>query len=247
MTRAELTWYANTLAVDPTHRDAIAASERASAEISPKLDLRVDLMRQRGRDGLASIDRQRYLAAVSLPLGDENEFAQFGYMRQAYNPLDDPQFWGNVPFVRVQKKWDDNRLMTYAQVNLEQYRDRARVQHPADVRRRRVVRPQRRTAHPRAGCSWRTWPRTASRSGRTSTATGSTPGPTSGRPRDVGLRRDVHVRPLQRQQRRPPGVLVQRGVAHPAAQAAQDRARRPTSGATATRLGSRRRSATRTT
>ena len=121
MTRAELTWYANTLAVDPTHRDAIAASERASAEISPKLDLRADWMRQRGRSGLASIDRQRYLAAVALPLGDENEFVQFGYMRQAYNPLDDPQFWGNVPFVRVQKKWDDNRLMTYAQVNLEQY------------------------------------------------------------------------------------------------------------------------------
>ena len=121
MTRAELTWYANTLAVDPTHRDSIAASERASAEISPKLDLRADWMRQRGRNGLASIDRQRYLGAVSLPLGDENEFAQFGYMRQAYNPLDDPQFWGNVPFFRVQKKWDDNRLMTYAQVNLEQY------------------------------------------------------------------------------------------------------------------------------
>jgi hypothetical protein len=120
-TRAELTWYANTLAVDPTHRDAIAASERASAEISPKLDLRVDWMRQRGRSGLASIDRQRYLAAVSLPLGDEDEFAQFGYMRQAYNPLDDAQFWGNVPFFRVQKKWDDSRLMTYGQVNLEQY------------------------------------------------------------------------------------------------------------------------------
>lgn len=123
MTRAALTWYANTLAVDPLHRDSMAASERASAEISPKLDLRADWMRQRGRSGLASIDRQRYLAAVSLPLGDENEFVQFGHMAQAYNPLDDAQFWGNVPFVRVQKKWDDNRLMTYAQVNLEQYAD----------------------------------------------------------------------------------------------------------------------------
>ncbi|MBO0699516.1 MAG: tetratricopeptide repeat protein, partial [Zavarzinella sp.] len=123
MTRAALTWYANTLAVDPTYRDAAVASERAFAEISPKLDVRADFFRQRGREGLASIDGQRYSAAVSIPLGDEDEFAQVGYARLAYKPLDDPQFWGNAPFVRVQKKWDDSQLMTYAQVNLEQYRD----------------------------------------------------------------------------------------------------------------------------
>ena len=56
-TRAELTWYGNTLAIDPTHRDSICYSERASAEISPKLDLSADWMSQRGRSGLASIDR----------------------------------------------------------------------------------------------------------------------------------------------------------------------------------------------
>jgi tetratricopeptide (TPR) repeat protein len=122
MTRAALTWYANCLAVDPTHRDSIAASERASAEISPKLDVRTDWMRQRGRSGLAAIDRERYLAAASLPLGDENEFIQFGFMHMEYNPLDDSQLAGNAPFLRVQKKWDDNRLMTYGQVNLEMYK-----------------------------------------------------------------------------------------------------------------------------
>jgi len=124
MTQAALTWYSNTLAVDPTHRDAAVASERASAEISPKLDLRGEWFRQRGRDGVASIDRQRWISAVSLPLGDENEYAQIGYMRLGYNPLDDSQLWGNAPFVRVQKKWDDNRLMTYGQLNIEQFEDR---------------------------------------------------------------------------------------------------------------------------
>jgi tetratricopeptide (TPR) repeat protein len=122
-TRAELNWYSNTLAVDPTHRDSIVYSERASAEISPKFDFRFNWMRQRGRSGLASIDEQQYLAAVSLPIGDENEFVQIGYMRRGYNPLDDPQFWGNIPFVRAQKKWDDDRLMTYGQLNLDQYAD----------------------------------------------------------------------------------------------------------------------------
>ena len=120
-TRAELNWYQNTIAADPTHRDAIVYGERAAAEISPKLDLRTDWMRQRGRSGLASIDREQYLAAVALPIGDENEYVQFGYMRRGYTPVVDPQFWGNVPFVRGQKKWDDNRLMTYGQLNLEQY------------------------------------------------------------------------------------------------------------------------------
>ena len=121
MTRAALTWYGNTLAVDPTHRDAAAASERASAEISPKLDLRADWFSQNGRSGVADIERLRFLSAVSFPLGDENEYAQFGYMRMGYTPRDDHQVWGNAPFFRVQKKWDDNRLMTYAQVELEQF------------------------------------------------------------------------------------------------------------------------------
>jgi tetratricopeptide (TPR) repeat protein len=122
-TRAELTWYANTLVVDPIHRDASVYSERASAEISPKLDLRTELFSQRGRAGVADIDRARFITAASLPLGDENEYVQFGYMRMVYDPTDDRPVWGNAPFVRAQKKWDDNRLMTYAQVNLEMFRD----------------------------------------------------------------------------------------------------------------------------
>jgi tetratricopeptide (TPR) repeat protein len=133
MTRAALTWYANTQAVDPTHRDSAVASERASAEISPKLDVRGEWFSQRGRTGIASIDRQRYITAVSLPLGDENEYVQFGYMRMAYNPLDDRQLWGNAPFIRAQKKWDDNRLMTYGQVNLEQFRDRFETRPTFDL------------------------------------------------------------------------------------------------------------------
>ena len=133
MTRAALTWYSNCLAVDPTHRESIAASERASAEISPKFDSRYDWMSQRGRSGLASIDRQRFTNAAALPLGDENEYLQLGFMRVGYNPTDDAQLWGNVPFVRAQKKWDDNRLMTYGQVNIEQYKDRFSTRPTFDV------------------------------------------------------------------------------------------------------------------
>jgi tetratricopeptide (TPR) repeat protein len=120
-TRAELTWYGNTLAIDPIHRDASVYSERASAEISPKLDVLADYFSQRGRTGVASIDRTNYQAAVALPIGDENEFVQVGYMRMQYNPTDDSSVWGNAPFVRAQYKFDDSRLLTWAQVNLEIY------------------------------------------------------------------------------------------------------------------------------
>ena len=133
MTRAALTWYGNTLAVDPSHREAICASERAGAEISPKWDEKYDWMSQRGRTGLASIDRQRLISAASLPIGDENEYLQFGYMRVGYFPTDDRALWGNIPFFRFQKKWDDNRLMTYGQLNIEQYQDRFKTRPTFDT------------------------------------------------------------------------------------------------------------------
>ncbi|MEZ6142343.1 MAG: tetratricopeptide repeat protein [Zavarzinella sp.] len=133
MTNAALTWYSNTLIVDPTHRESIAASERALAEISPKLDGRYDFMSQRGRTGVANMDRHRYTMAASLPLGDENEYLQFGYSRIGYQPTDDRGLWGNAPFARFQKKFDDNRLMTYGQVNIEQYQDRFTTRPTFDV------------------------------------------------------------------------------------------------------------------
>ncbi|WP_162136229.1 tetratricopeptide repeat protein [Zavarzinella formosa] len=133
MTRAALTWYGNCLAVDPTHRESICASERAGAEISPKLDEKYDWMSQRGRTGLASIDRQRLISAATLPIGDENEYVQFGYMRVGYFPTDDKALWGNIPFIRAQKKWDDNRLMTYGQLNVEQYQDRFKTRPTFDA------------------------------------------------------------------------------------------------------------------
>ncbi len=133
MTQAALTWYANTLAVDPTHRDATVASERASANISPRLDLTGDMFSQRGRSGVASIDRMRYGSAIALPIGDENEYVQFGYQRVRLDPTDDKGTTGSSSSFRMQKKWDDNRLMTYGQVNLEQYQDWINTRPTFDV------------------------------------------------------------------------------------------------------------------
>lgn len=120
-TRAALTWYNKTLEVDPTHRDASVASERASANISPRADLRADYFSQKGRTGLAEIKRQRYLADVGLPLGDEGEFLYAGYQRMAMQPRNGDWVWGSAPFVRGQYGFDDMRGLGYAQVNVEEW------------------------------------------------------------------------------------------------------------------------------
>ena len=140
MTRAARPWYANCLAVDPTHRDSIAASERASAEISPKLDLRADWMQERGRSGFPLPSTAN---AIWPPhrchWATRTSTCQFGFMHMEYNPLDDSQLSCNAPFVRVQKKWDDSRLMTYGQVKPENVQGQPGLQHTADVRPRLLV------------------------------------------------------------------------------------------------------------
>jgi tetratricopeptide (TPR) repeat protein len=115
--------YGATLAVDPTHRDAIVASERANAEMGPKLDVNYSYLRQRGRNGLASIDRERYQAAGRIPLGDEDEYLQLGFARAAYRPTDGDRLnLGNIPFARVQKRMWGDQILAYAQLNVEEYR-----------------------------------------------------------------------------------------------------------------------------
>ena len=67
--------------------------------------MRYEWFRQLRRGGLASIDRQRLFGAISLPLGDENEYLQFGYYRSSSPRWIRPHIWGNAPFVRAQKKF----------------------------------------------------------------------------------------------------------------------------------------------
>jgi len=120
-THRALDLYSDVLAVDPTNRDAAVASERANAEIGPKLDGIPSYFYQRGRNGLANIDRQKYTVAGRVPLGDENEFLQIGYSRVTYQPTDDAGTEGNIPFIRAQKRFDNDRILAYGQLNLEEF------------------------------------------------------------------------------------------------------------------------------
>jgi tetratricopeptide (TPR) repeat protein len=132
---AEIEWYNKVLAIDPTNRDAQVAAERSNADMGPKLDGIVNYFHQIGRDGLATIDRTDLTADGRIPLGDENEYFEVGYTRAFYHsPTGEyPNTYGNIPFFRVQKRFCDDLLLTYAQVNLEEYNNGFRTRPTFDI------------------------------------------------------------------------------------------------------------------
>jgi tetratricopeptide (TPR) repeat protein len=122
-TRAAIGTYADQLTIDPREREAQIAMNRAGMELQPQLRLYPDIFGQRGRDGLAQIVRMRHLMGIRVPFGDEVEFCEVGYGHLLYRPTDDPKLEGDLLYGRVQGRHTD-RLLAYAQVNLESYRDR---------------------------------------------------------------------------------------------------------------------------
>jgi tetratricopeptide (TPR) repeat protein len=120
----ELPEYGQVLKIDPLHREAAVALERAGLELQPQAGAGLALFRQRGRDGLAHMDTARFPVWVTLPYGDENEFLLLGYERAQYRPGDDRTLDGNILRARLQGKPFDPRLLLFGQVNLETYPDR---------------------------------------------------------------------------------------------------------------------------
>jgi tetratricopeptide (TPR) repeat protein len=122
-TQHEIADYGELLTVNPVDREGLIAEERASLELAPQFHLRVNQFDQRGRDGLAVIDRTRVTASAVLPWGDENEFVELGFARAHYQPHNDAALDGNIPFVRAQGK-PCEPLLLFGQLNYEDYLDR---------------------------------------------------------------------------------------------------------------------------
>jgi tetratricopeptide (TPR) repeat protein len=122
-TRNELAAYAELLRADPIHRDALIAQERAGLELDPQFHLNTLYFRERGRDGLATVTRERLEGTVVLPYGDENEYVQLGYARVRYLPVGAEPLDGNILILRGQNK-PCERLLLFGQVNFEDYPNR---------------------------------------------------------------------------------------------------------------------------
>lgn len=109
--RNEIPVYGQLLRIDPLHREGNVALERSGLEIQPRAILNTDFLADKGRDGLARIQRQRYQSWVALPWGDENEFVQFCFARVRYQPHDDSALEGNIRSARVQHKIGERLLL----------------------------------------------------------------------------------------------------------------------------------------
>jgi tetratricopeptide (TPR) repeat protein len=122
-TRNEIAAYDDLLKADSVHREALIADEQANLEIDPQADVTVHQFDQRGRDGLARIDRTRIATEATLPWGDENEFVAVGFARVRYAPPGGRPLDGNIPFVGAQPK-PCELVLLFGELSYEEFPDR---------------------------------------------------------------------------------------------------------------------------
>jgi tetratricopeptide (TPR) repeat protein len=96
--------YSHLLAVNPNHRDAQVAIEGKQLERCRELMVDHRFIRERGRDGLTSIDRLGEFVAYQLPRTDENEHLSVGYGRLSLAPTYGAGTLGDALVVRAQKQ-----------------------------------------------------------------------------------------------------------------------------------------------
>lgn len=122
-TASELMQYSETLAIDPRHRDAAIASDRAFHEINPQLHSRFSIEREIGKSRLANIMRVRYGEFLQWPLGDEGERCMFGFSRASYHAGADPRLDGNILTVDMRKRWHPDHYV-FGRIDYHHYEDR---------------------------------------------------------------------------------------------------------------------------
>jgi tetratricopeptide (TPR) repeat protein len=119
-TQCAIEAYQRLLEVNPCHQDASVALLRNQLEMQPKILAVVDYEVQFGRQGVANMTWLNLSLSTRRPLGDENEFFEWGYRERLLQPTDDVADFGEIPFFRWQQKYSSDRLM-FAEVAVEKY------------------------------------------------------------------------------------------------------------------------------
>jgi predicted Zn-dependent protease len=96
--------YSCLLDVNPNHRDAQVAIEGKQLEQCPLLMADTRFVRERGRDGLTSIDRFGEYVSYQFARGDENEHLSIGYGRLSLAPTFGQGTTGNAVTFRCEKQ-----------------------------------------------------------------------------------------------------------------------------------------------
>ncbi len=119
-TQCAIDAYQRLLEANPCHQDASVALLRNQLEIQPKVLATVDYENQFGRQGLANMTWLNLSLSSRRPLGDENEFFEWGYRERLLQPTDDRADFGEIPFFRWQRKYATDSLV-FAEVAVEKY------------------------------------------------------------------------------------------------------------------------------
>ena len=119
-TQCAINTYERLLEANPCHQDASVALLRNQLEIQPKVLTTVDYENQLGRQGLANMTWLNVSLSSRRPLGDENEFFEWGYRERFLQPTDDRADLGEIPFFRWQQKYSSDSLV-FAEVAVEKY------------------------------------------------------------------------------------------------------------------------------
>ncbi|HEY4308735.1 MAG TPA: tetratricopeptide repeat protein [Pirellulales bacterium] len=119
-TQCAIQTYQQLLDVNPCHTDAMTALTRNEMELRPKVIPSFDFQYQHGRQGLANITWQNYSLSERQPLGDENEYFEWGYRERVLEPTDDRPDVGEVPFMHWQEKYNLDSTI-YLDLAVEQY------------------------------------------------------------------------------------------------------------------------------
>jgi predicted Zn-dependent protease len=96
--------YSHLLEVNPNHRDAQVAIEGKQLEQCPLLMADTRFVRERGRDGLTSIDRFGEYVSYQFARSDENEHLSIGYGRLSLAPTSGQGTTGNALTFRYEKQ-----------------------------------------------------------------------------------------------------------------------------------------------
>jgi tetratricopeptide (TPR) repeat protein len=126
------------LQIDPLHREAAIALERASLALNPSVTLLGNVFNQSGRDGLANATRYRGGALVNFPFGEEDEVIGVGYSRLHYSLPGAPALDGDMYTLNASKRVDPHVIL-YMLGNIEVFEDRISTRPTYEIGARWVV------------------------------------------------------------------------------------------------------------
>jgi tetratricopeptide (TPR) repeat protein len=137
-THNALAAFGSILQIDPLHREAAIASERAGLALNTSLTFLGNVYNQSGRQGLTNDTKFRAGVLFDCPIGEEDETIGLGCSRLFYVLPGFASLSGEMLTLNGSKRCDDH-LTVYGLTNLEIYQDRISTRPTYEIGFRWIV------------------------------------------------------------------------------------------------------------